>query len=714
MLNPGNRIRLTVLTIFVSFFVSCSAPYQTGKVGLKLYVANYGNDNWSGEHRRSNDSDGPFATMEGARDAIRKLKAKGTLPEGKIIVEVQKGVYKLSGTFELGMVDSGKDSLSPILYVGKKGKEVRVVGGMNLTNWELVRDQGVLEKLNKDLRHKIYQANLRNLGITDFGIPTGLGMELFFNDQPMLLSRYPNKGFMKISGAFPEGSELKGDKKIKLNYADQHINLWKEEKDACVHGYWYYDWSEQRHKISNIDTTNKLIEIAPPYHKYGYRAGQWFYGFNLLSEIDEPGEYYIDRENGILFFYPPSEIEKGKAMVSLNKNMISMNNVSDVVVQGMIFEGCRATAIQILNCDDISIVACTIRNVGDWAVTIDSGSRNSVKDCDIYNVGAGGIRIDAGDCKTLIPAGCHADNNHIHHIARLKRISNPGISLNGVGNSATHNLIEHLPHMAIYFNGNDNLVEYNEVYDVCYESNDAGAVYAGRSWTMRGNIVRYNYLHDISGFENKGCIGVYLDDLFCGTEIYGNIFNRVTRSILVGGGRDNRVINNFFIDCVPALHIDARGLDWYAVYIPEILKEAEVNGTLSGILYDKAPYSTRYPELKKILSDEPAAPKGNIISFNICFNGNWNKATGFWKTSIEKKALPYLIIENNVVSPGTEVDDRISTGYIIADPLFSNPEKPEKGKFKLNPGSPALKIGIKQIPFNKIGLYKNGHRKRVL
>ena len=38
-----------------------------------------------------------------------------------------------------------------------------------------------------------------------------------------------------------------------------------------------------------------VIEVQPPYHGYGYRKGQWFYAFNLLSEIDRPGEWYVDR-----------------------------------------------------------------------------------------------------------------------------------------------------------------------------------------------------------------------------------------------------------------------------------------------------------------------------------------------------------------------------------------------------------------------------------
>jgi hypothetical protein len=708
---------LLIAVLILNMLVMCRSQDPALNIGLKVYVSAIGNDSWSGKLRKPNrdKTDGPFLTLEGARNAIRKLKETNNLPTGNVIVEIQQGIYQLPVQFELEARDGGADSLSRIIYRGKRGDEIRLSGGKTLVKWELVTDRDVLGKFNMDVRDKIYQTNLLASGITDFGSPAEGGIELFFNDKPMWVSRYPNEGFVKITGLLNEESvEIRGIKGIKTGkfyYDDQRIDLWEEEKDAWVHGYWFWDWSEQRHKILNIDTEKNIIEVTPPYHHYGYREGQWFYGFNLLSEIDQPGEYYIDREEGILYFYPPSDIEKGNAYVSLSGSIINITGGSYITIQGIIMEGCRETAVKIENCNNILIEACTVRNVGDWAVTIGGGTHNGVHDCDIYEAGGGGIRIDAGDRKTLTPAKCIADNNYIHHIARLKRVYNPGISVYGVGNQATHNLIEHIPHMAIYFNGNDHLMEYNKIFDVCYESHDAGAIYAGRSWTQRGNIIRFNYLHDISGLEGKGCIGIYLDDLFCGTEIYGNVFNRVTRAVLIGGGRDNSVTNNIFIDCVPSIHVDARGLGWYAPYITALHVEVELNDTISGIIYNKPPYSTRFPQLTEILNDEPAAPKGNIISCNICLGGNWDKASGFWEMSIEDKARPYLIMENNIVSPTSGVEDSLSKSLIIADPLFSNQDNPEQGKFKLDANSPAIKRGFKQIPFDKIGLYKNQYRK---
>jgi len=709
-----NLYYLMILIASFSVFSECSSEKQ----GLRLYVSTSGNDSWTGRISQPapDGKDGPFATIETARNEIRRLKQENNLPEGKITVEIQEGNYEMPSVFTLEAQDGGRDSVSAIIYTGKKGSEVRLTGGKALNNWTLVSDKNVLAMFYPEVRGKVYMADLKTAGISEYGTPEGGGAELFFNDKPMRISRYPNKGFMKIAGILNENPVdvrgTKGDLKGKFLYSDDRISKWVNEKDAWVHGYWFWDWSEQRHKVKNIDTRKKLIELVPPYHNYGYRTGQWFYGFNLLSEIDEPGEYYIDRTEGKIYFYPPSPVENGNAYLSVNKNIILIKNVTFVTIDGIILEGCTGTAIEMEDCYNTTIAGCTIRNTGDNGVIIEGGFENGVKSCDIYEAGGGGIRITGGDRKTLTPSGNFADNNYVHHIARLKRVYYPGISINGVGNIISHNLIEHVPHMAIGFLGNENIIEYNELNDVCFESNDAGAIYTGRNWTMRGNIIRYNYLHNISGFEGKGCVGIYLDDAFSSADIIGNVFRNVTRAMMIGGGRDNRVLNNIFVDCSPSIHVDARGLGWMAnSHIPDWISEAEEKGTILGIAYNKPPYSDKYPSLVNILKDEPRAPKGNIISNNICYGGVWDKAAGFWKMAIEKTARPYLTMQNNIISPGSAVEDSLSKSIIIADPMFVNKVDPEKGAYKLNPESPAIKTGFVQIPFEKIGLYSDNNRK---
>ncbi|MCS7254484.1 MAG: right-handed parallel beta-helix repeat-containing protein [Armatimonadota bacterium] len=643
-----------------------------------IYVSNDGNDSWSGRLPSPNKdkTDGPFATLERARDEIRKLRKYGKLPNGAIAVIVRGGTYYRNGPFELGFEDSGAEKL-PILYMAQPGEQVRIVGGAPVKGWKQVEDEKVLSRLDEAVRGKIWQSSLKLCEITEYGTPDS-GIELFFNDEPMILARYPNEGFMQIADVVEyDGHQIhgiKGSKIGKFFYEGDRPERWLAEKDPWVHGYWFWDWSDQRHRIAKIDPKNRIIEVAPPYHGYGYRKGQWFYAFNILAEIDEAREWYLDRETGLLYFYPPfTPVEKGNPTVSVANALLRLNNVSYVVFDGFIFEVVRGTAIIITNGEACTVQNCIIRNALGWAVQINGGKRHSVRNCEIYATGGGGIALNGGDRKTLTPAQHIAERNHIHHYARWRRMYQPAIALNGVGNIARNNLIHDAPHQAIAFSGNDHIIEFNEIHNVCLESNDAGAIYSGRDWTWRGTIIRYNFFHNISGFKGRGCMGVYLDDMLCGTVVYGNIFYKVTRAAFIGGGRDNIVENNIFVDCSPAVHVDARALGWASYHVETTMKQR-----LLAMPYKESPWRERYPELVNILADEPAAPKGNIIRRNICVGGRW--------LDIEKRAQQYVLVEDNLVG---------------VDPLFVNPSKLD---FRLLQESPAFKFGFKPIPVERIGL----------
>ncbi len=648
---------------------------------LKLYVAKNGNDDWSGRLADPRGDDGPFATLERARDEIRRVKKAGKLPEDGVTVYVMAGEYELAQPFKLTAEDSGAGKCR-ITYRAQRGAEVRLSAGRLVTNWERVHDKWALSRLPAEAVPHVYQADLKALGITDYGSPGGGGLELFFNEQPMTLARWPNEGFVRIKdvlGIKPRNVRgTKGDSVGKFVYEGDRPSRWVGEKDLWLHGYWFWDWSDQRQKVVSIDTERHIIELARPYHHYGYRKGQWYYAYNALCELDRPGEWYLDRETGILYFWPPGDIRKGRVMVSVLPSVVEMENVQDVTLRGFVIEGCRGTAIMVKNGRGVRIVGCVIRNTGGNAISL-SGRACAVIGCDMYNLGAGGVSLSGGDRKTLSPAGNYAENNHIHHYGRIKRMYTPAIGLYGVGNRASHNMVHDAPHQAIAFGGNDHLIEYNEIYRVGMESNDAGAIYAGRDWTQRGTVIRYNYFRDITGFRGRGCVGVYLDDMFCGTTIFGNVFYNVTRAAFIGGGRDNVIENNIFVDCRPAVHLDARALGWARGAVNGVMKQR-----LFAMPYKSPLWAKRYPKLVNIWEDEPAVPKGNVIARNICWGGRWAE----W----DRRVLKYQTIKDNLVG---------------VDPHFVDLEH---GNFQLRDDSPAWKIGFKRIPFEKIGLYRDTRR----
>jgi len=675
-------LSVTLLLVLASF----SAQALT-----TLYISPAGKDAWSGQVPLPNaeGTDGPLATLVGARTKVREIKASDGLRDGGIRVELAPGVYRLTEPFTLEAEDSGTPE-NPVVYAASTKGQAVFSGGVAVDTFSPVTDAAVLDRLDAAARANVVQADLKALGITDFGSPAGGGMELYFRGKPMTLARWPNEGFATIQSIVVDDGHqihgIKGSKTGLFTYEGDRPARWVGEKDGWLHGYWFWDWSDERQKIAEIDVEKSQIRLEEPYHTYGYRPKQWYYAYNMLSEIDQPGEWYVDREAGILYFWPPEATQPGDISVSIVSNLVAVKNAAHITLHGLVFELSRGCMLQVEGGAGVRVAACTFRSGGGDAVSVSGERAHIVFGCDIYQMGGGGISLSGGNRETLTPAGHTAENNHIYDYGRWYRMYRSGISVHGVGNRVAHNHIHNAPHMGIGFGGNDHIIEFNELHHVCLESNDAGAMYCGRNWTMRGNVVRHNYLHEILGFREKGCVGVYLDDMFSSADIIGNVFYKVTRAAFIGGGRDCSVVNNIFVDCNPALHVDARALGWAHYHADMWIEEGNTKGTLSDIRYKEPPYSERYPKLVGILEDEPKAPKGNLIARNICVGGRWD--------GMEPLAKEYLTLENNLVEE---------------DPHFVDQARRD---FRLKDDSPAFDMGFESIPMDRIGLYEHPDRAR--
>ena len=655
-----------------------------------FYVSLSGNDSWLGKLPAPNPqrTDGPFRTLECARDAVRKLKQTGRLPAGGIMVCVRGGMYPITKTFEL-TADDGGTANAPIVYKAHEGEEVRLVGGKQIDGFAPIDDPAALARIDEACRDRILQVSLKRHGVTDFGElkPRGFGrpmytaaLELFVDDKPMQLARWPNRGWAKIA-AVPAGKQAG-----RFTYEGDRPKRWTAADDIWLHGYWTWDWADSYVNVKSINVETKEITTHEPHGVYGYSAGKRYYALNILEELDEPGEWYLDRNSAVLYFWPPAPTHQKKAFVSiLEEPAISMRDVSYVRLEGFTIECTRGTGIEIVGGTGNVIANCVLQNIGNVAININGGTENGVVGCEICQTGDGGILLSGGDRKNLTPAGNYACNNHIHNYSRWVRTYRPAVRLSGVGKRLANNLIHDGPHTGILFGGNDHVLEFNEIHSVCYETGDVGAFYTGRDWTTRGHVIRYNFFHNIHGPYTHGAMAVYLDDAASGTTIFGNVFYKAGRAAFIGGGRDNIVENNIFVDCEPAVHIDARGLGWAKKYI---VKGGgwHMYRKLEEVCFDKPPYSTHYPKLAKILEDDPAVPKGNVIRRNICFGGRWLDLQGVDKSIVN--------IQDNL----TEVDP------CVLDPNNMN--------FQLKDSSPAYELGFRRIPVEKIGLLKDSSGRR--
>ncbi|MCY2951421.1 MAG: right-handed parallel beta-helix repeat-containing protein [Planctomycetota bacterium] len=683
-----------ILSVLVGIVIAASRCMAADAV--TYYVAPNGNDTWSGKlpQPNGNATDGPTASLQRARDLVRAARQGGLTSPVNVVVA--GGDYYVDHSLQLTAEDSGKPE-SPVTYRAQAGQPVRLIGGRRIAGFKAITDPAILARLAPAARRQVLQADLKSQGIADFGQLTSRGfgrpirpaaLELFFRDQPMTLARWPNDAFVKIASIPQDQTEGDGHggKLGKLpagfHYDGDRPSTWRSLNDIHVHGYWAWDWANSYERIASIDLQTRLIKTAPPHGLYGFRAGQRIYFLNILEELDSPGEWYLDRDTGLLYFWPPAPIEQARVLVSLvHEPMISLKGVSYVTIRGLTIECSRGTGIEISNGANNTVADCTLRNLGNYAVIVRGGSAHTVSSCEISHTGDGGIDLSGGDRKAITPAGHLAFNNHIHHVGRWSKCYVPAIHINGVGIRAANNLIHDHPHCAILFGGNEHVIELNEIHHVCLETGDVGAIYAGRDYSYRGNVIKHNYIHDTGGV-GMGSMGVYMDDCVSGTLIEGNVFHKVQRAVFLGGGRDFRVENNVFVDCNPAVQLDGRGMDkspvWHNMVYDYMKKRLE------DVNWKQPPYRSRYPEmatLEKYYEGDPGIPPENIlVARNVCV-GKW------------------LDIGWHAKKEAVELKDNL----VGADPGFVDPGA---GIFQLKEDSPAYGQGFQRIPFERIGLLK--------
>ena len=674
------------------------------------YVAPGGNDAQPGTLEQ------PFATLERARDEVRRAKQAGSVPQGGLVVWLRGGDHLRTTALDLTAEDSGAAD-RPILWRGYGEERVRLLGGRRLDGFGPVTDPAVLKRLPEAARAKVRRLDLRAAGIQDVGELKSRGFgrstvpshgELFYAGRPMTLARWPNEGQFEAMAGFPEGNGQGDDHGGKIGalpggflYSGDRPRGWQDRADVWVHGYWAYDWANSYERVESFDLERRWIKTAAPHGLYGFRKGQRFYFLNVFEELDQPGEWYVDRGSGVLYFWPPDG-PAAETLLSLSAEpLLRLRGASNVVVSGLVLAATRGNGVEVTASHRVRIEGCRIENIGNSAVVIDGGTENAVVSCDIRDTGDGGVSLSGGDRGTLVPARHVVENCDFRRQGRWSKCYVPAIHMQGVGMRATHNRIQEHPHCAILYGGNDHEIEFNEIHHIALETGDVGAIYTGRDYTFRGNRIRHNFIHHTGGV-GMGSMGVYMDDCVSGTEIYGNVFYKVQRAAFLGGGRDHPVVNNVFVECNHAVELDARGLDTSPVW------RGMVDETMRNRLGDVPLelYRARYPAMKTLDAHygppggtairgevfHGVPPEGNRVARNVCV-GKWLRVG--WHAKPET-----LLLEDNVVGD--------APGFV--KPITDDARAVD---FELRPDSPAWKAGFERIPLERIGLRPDVARREL-
>lgn len=517
--------------------------------GSEWFVSENGNDAWSGQSPEvsANQQDGPFATLERARDAIRKARAMGDA--GAQTVNVRKGTYRLKEAFRLEAQDSG-DKEHPVLWKAYKDEKPILTGAFPVKGWTTWKGE-------------IKSAPLGNAVQLKPGV-----RQLLLGGKRQTLARYPNAdpkdpvaGGWAFAGGegWPMYADRPGEDKHTLEVKEGDLRNWSQPNQVELTVFPRYNWWNSRVRVKAVDRDARKITLASDC-SYAIRQGDRYFFQNALEELDAPGEWYADAKEGVLYFWPPSGLNPEDATIVVASSLLRMEvGTHDVVLRGFIFEGCEGMAITLIETERCSVEHNWIRAAGEWnggGVSVSKGLANRVRYNVIEEVGNTGVSLKGGDVKTLTPAGNSAEHNHIHHFGIFYK-QGVGISLDGVGNRAEHNHLHDGPRFAIYHTGNRHKISYNHIHDVSLETEDTGAIYCGgRDWTTpRGTTISYNFIHDVPGFTMHDgraltpnfAWGIYLDDNSGGADVIGNIVTRCGRGGMHGhGARDCVVENNIF------------------------------------------------------------------------------------------------------------------------------------------------------------------------
>lgn len=587
----------------------------------------------------------PFASLEEARDQMRiDMLETMTPPEGAVI-QLDPGVYFLKDTFVLDHRDAFP-AYSQLTIQGPEDGECVIHMGKRVSMEQLdrVTDKAIQSRLRPEARNKVRVVDLAALGLEVKPLPVlfkgldGGQPELFFNDKRLPISRYPNEGNLTMgelmsSGVWWGGESEGGVFKFK---DDRHL-AWIEAVSSglWLNGFWRIPWQSWSIRVGSIDPEARTLSHAVPItegmdsnsefagigSKYTRPEGSLkepYFAFNLLEEIDQPGEWSIDYKTSRIYVWLPEGA--GELFIGYNTNpLFEIKGASQVRIRHLTFKGGRENGVEIFGGLDNVIEDCTFTNLGGWGVIVRGGFRNGVRRSHFTRLGKGGIEVSGGDPVNLVPCHNFAEGNTLHDLCILKKTWTGAIKLGvsnmhggsigtrqAVGISITDNEIYDLPHIGILAGGNFNEIRRNIIHDIARETDDVGYIYMRHDMTSRGNILADNLFYGVGHAH-----GFHVDDGDSGDLFERNVVIGSKVGIQIGGGHYNIVRNNFFIDCGQGARLDDRGI-FRNYTLNNAKKVAEL------MIKERAPkvWYGHFPELRELYLNKPEWPKGNEIIEN--------------------------------------------------------------------------------------------------
>lgn len=614
-------LKNTAITL-AAVMTAAALPIGAQASASAIYVSPTGDDSAAGT------LSAPLKTLAAAKEKVKEVNEAG------VTVYFTEGTYPMTEAVEFWSDDSGSAD-KPIAYKALDGARVVFSGGITLDN----------SKFTDSDNDGIYEYDLsavEDLGILPYsgGESGSYSVELFSNEEPMTIAKYPNTGYITIA----ESDIVSMDGNYTLKAPEGKAQAWAQEADARAFGHWSNNYSATKYKLTvDGESGTFSTNTRASGEAYNVKAGQNYYVYNMFCELDEAGEYYIDR-NAKKLYYKPTDLNSETLVLSvMADSFIKNTSAKYITFDGLTFEYGRKggyerndnqTTETNKNASYTSIKNCTFKNLAGTAVYY-SGENSEISGNTIKNVDAG-IKVSAGNMNTLASANVKINNNTISGFSRIKGNYAAAVNVMGCGNTVSGNEIFDGPHNAIEFSGNDHIISNNDIHDVLLACSDMGAIYSHignnpKNYGFRGTRIINNYIHNLGmkaneayqpyNFTGAGShrYAVYLDGA-CGDVIKNNIFLKTEYGVCVNSGRDNDVVNNLFAEVTsPVLMTSLSAGQTSELTGTELKKFLYSGGWGIGDAHKK--YRGLYDDSGELILNGTnfGIPSGNVIEKNLSY-----------------------------------------------------------------------------------------------
>jgi hypothetical protein len=512
----------------------------------------------SGSDTNSGTIDRPFKTLDHARDVVRTLTPTMT---SDITVYLRGGRYQIDHTFTLSPQDSGMNGKT-VIYSNYPGEHPVLTGSNQVTGWTL-------------WQNGIWRTNV------------GVGVDsrqMYVNGAPAVRARAPGvpAGFVKTATGFKTTMPMVGWKNIgDMEMVSRNATGWRTYRcpiqsasagSVVVQGpCWGFTQNDDNPPLVILNSVSWLE--------------------NSLSFLDAPGEWYLDKTTGFIYYKPRTGETMNTASVVLPKTqtLVSGIGTAGAPVHNLTFKGIIFTETTWLGpnsnigfaerqadtyfyeagnikvtkmipasvsfdfVESVNFLNDTFARLGAAGLALDHAKNNVIAWSTFVSISGNGIIIGNGtDLETpnnaldpaLVTSGNNIYDNSIHNVANEYE-GGVGIWLGFTQNSLVrNNELYNLPYTGISVGwggpgiadptgAGGTIIKANYIHDYMQVLHDGGGIYS--LLAQPGNVYTQNVI--LRGTNSNG--GLYLDNVSRYIEVSNNIVLDNMRSAIIKGGNHN-------------------------------------------------------------------------------------------------------------------------------------------------------------------------------